>query len=303
MKKTLCLLLAAIMCLLVLPVNAGAVRQNGDIDTTPGMQPSDARLLLRRSLGLEKDLPEDSVRRADIDMDGFVTPADARLALRMALGLEYADGNFYENEYDIFRSGFYDARYTLTSEGETMDLRVALTNGSAYIFTTMVPNPDFPYVNIPFTLLLSGDRNFVIVGNETSPIGVRAYLVTGGGTDDLLGDLAGINDAMTMNDLPPLSEGTVVSLEQAGSVYRKTYRFRYSDGTVMDVTMRGKKLEKIETAENGKLVALMDFTKVSLTVAGTFVQAPKSYETIPAEELESVMMLYFLELVDYYDSL
>ena len=61
----------------------------GDVDLDASVTSSDARLALRRAVGLE-NYKEDSTEylAADVDMDGSVTAADARLILRAAVGLE-----------------------------------------------------------------------------------------------------------------------------------------------------------------------------------------------------------------------
>ncbi len=63
----------------------------GDVDGSGEIQPGDARLALRISLGLMKDgnvdMTEEMVARADVDGKDGVQPADARLILRKSLGL------------------------------------------------------------------------------------------------------------------------------------------------------------------------------------------------------------------------
>ncbi len=63
----------------------------GDVDGDGFIQPGDARLALRISLGLMKDgdtdMTPEMVARADVDGKDGVQPADARLILRKSLGL------------------------------------------------------------------------------------------------------------------------------------------------------------------------------------------------------------------------
>ncbi len=63
----------------------------GDVDGNGAIEPADARLALRISLGLMKDgevdMTPDMVARADADGKDGVQPADARLILRKSLGL------------------------------------------------------------------------------------------------------------------------------------------------------------------------------------------------------------------------
>ena len=63
----------------------------GDVDGNGAIEPADARLALRISLGLMKDGVVDMTpamqARADVDGKDGVQPADARLILRRSLGL------------------------------------------------------------------------------------------------------------------------------------------------------------------------------------------------------------------------
>ena len=63
----------------------------GDVDGNTAIEPADARLALRISLGLMKDgnvdMTDEMVARADVDGKDGVQPADARLILRKSLGL------------------------------------------------------------------------------------------------------------------------------------------------------------------------------------------------------------------------
>ncbi len=68
-----------------------ALYATGDVDGNGAIEPADARLALRISLGLMEDngkpMTDDMVARADADGKEGVTPADARLILRKSLGL------------------------------------------------------------------------------------------------------------------------------------------------------------------------------------------------------------------------
>ena len=66
----------------------------GDADRSAGIEPADAPLALRISLGLLQDgtqtMDEVNKLAADVDVDGEVNPGDARLILRKSLGLDVA---------------------------------------------------------------------------------------------------------------------------------------------------------------------------------------------------------------------
>ena len=90
-KSALLILLAAVLLFAVcnLPTTAAANRKPGDVDGNGQITAADARLALRRSVGLEtyaENSPEYSA--CDVDFDGNVSAADARLILRGSVGLE-----------------------------------------------------------------------------------------------------------------------------------------------------------------------------------------------------------------------
>ncbi|MBQ6065628.1 MAG: InlB B-repeat-containing protein [Clostridia bacterium] len=62
----------------------------GDVDNDGQITPADARLALRVSVKLEKEIVEGTAayKAADVDKDGDVTPADARTILRVSVNLE-----------------------------------------------------------------------------------------------------------------------------------------------------------------------------------------------------------------------
>ena len=74
----------------------------GDLDGSGTLDPADARLALRYSVGLEPALETSySLWLADVDGDGKATPADARLILRAAVGL---DGfHLPDPAWDVYR--------------------------------------------------------------------------------------------------------------------------------------------------------------------------------------------------------
>lgn len=113
MKKTIKILsiVLLISTLLAFPTSAS---QKGDIDGDGKITASDARIILRYSVGLEYNLNR-SV--CDLDSDGKITASDARSVLRISVGLSY-DGR--ETEYDILTSG--TAAVSITLEGQTIKM-------------------------------------------------------------------------------------------------------------------------------------------------------------------------------------
>lgn len=60
----------------------------GDVDCNGTVSVADARLALRKAVGLEDNLSVCSLFAADVDFTGDVTVSDARVILRIAVSLE-----------------------------------------------------------------------------------------------------------------------------------------------------------------------------------------------------------------------
>ena len=87
LKTALCLLLCAVLALMLPVSSLGFALGDPDGDGEPTA--ADARLALRRAVGLETYAPGSAEFIAcDVDGDNDVTAADARLILRAAVGLE-----------------------------------------------------------------------------------------------------------------------------------------------------------------------------------------------------------------------
>nr|MCR5041534.1 hypothetical protein [Clostridia bacterium] len=92
MRKKIVSAVSLIVALaLIFPV-CGAFAANvllGDIDGNGSVEPADARLALRASVGLETILPgTPEFTAADADGNGVIEPADARAVLRSSVALE-----------------------------------------------------------------------------------------------------------------------------------------------------------------------------------------------------------------------
>ena len=91
MRSALSILLAAVLFLSVCGPSAAAAatRKPGDVDGDGNISAADARLALRRSVGLETyEEGSPAFLACDVDLDGNVSAADARLILRASVGLE-----------------------------------------------------------------------------------------------------------------------------------------------------------------------------------------------------------------------
>ncbi len=110
MKKILSIILALALCLIPLTAFA-AVTVPGDVDGDGEATSSDARMALRKSVGLET-FNATQTRAADVDFDGTVTSSDARLILRASVGLEtlttkdlYFNGHLVANDSITVENG------------------------------------------------------------------------------------------------------------------------------------------------------------------------------------------------------
>lgn len=95
--KTSMFILVAMFTVIFLSVSAFAALK-GDIDGDGSLTSSDARFVLRASVGLET-LSDNLKKIADADGDGTVTASDARLVLRASVGLEVLTDAEHKHEY------------------------------------------------------------------------------------------------------------------------------------------------------------------------------------------------------------
>ena len=114
-KKWIAALLAVCFLFACLPVCAAA-RVRGDVDADGRVLAGDARLALRRAVGLETYLPGSGrFLASDMDGNGEITAADAREVLRAAVGLPAETGAAEPEEREP-DAAFYDAlaRFSFT---------------------------------------------------------------------------------------------------------------------------------------------------------------------------------------------
>lgn len=88
MKKRMLSLLLVLMILCTLPLGASGAIRRGDVNFDGKITAADARLALRRAVGLESYAAGTTAFLAcDVNGDGVVIAADARIILRIAVGL------------------------------------------------------------------------------------------------------------------------------------------------------------------------------------------------------------------------
>ncbi len=93
----------ATVCAMFILADNSSKRFTGDVDGNGEIEPADARLALRCSLGLTKDgnkeMTRNDILMADADGDGEIQPGDARLILRRSLGLPVGNEGWYDTWY------------------------------------------------------------------------------------------------------------------------------------------------------------------------------------------------------------
>ncbi len=105
MKKNILVFLLVFVLLFscISPVFAAL---KGDVDGTPGVSASDARIILRASVGLDILSAEQTIA-ADVDGDPGISASDARLVLRASVGLEElgeVDSGEHVHDYKVTKT-------------------------------------------------------------------------------------------------------------------------------------------------------------------------------------------------------
>ena len=90
----------ATVCGIFILADDSSKRITGDVDGNGEIEPADARLALRCSLGLTQDgdkkMTHNDIMMADANADGYIEPGDARLILRKSLGLPVEREGWYD---------------------------------------------------------------------------------------------------------------------------------------------------------------------------------------------------------------
>ncbi len=160
MKKAFALLLVAVMLFCVGPVAFAAdtpVCLRGDVDDSGRIEPGDARLALRASVGLEQyQSGSAAFTAADVNRDGKIGSDDARTILRASVGLERIPTG---TEMDYLCDGRYYLRGTMTeSSGQSYPLEMAVTPDGVYMLTDLEGVAMAMLVNGKTTYLLYPDK-------------------------------------------------------------------------------------------------------------------------------------------------
>ena len=155
MKKAFALLLAAVMLFCIGPVAFAAdtpVCLRGDVNDSGRVQPEDARLALRASVGLEQFKNGSAAfAAADVNRDGRIGSDDARTILRAAVGLERLPTG---TEMDHLCDGRYYLRGTVTDSSGPLPLEMAVTPKGVYMLT------DFD--GVAMAMLINGKTTYLL---------------------------------------------------------------------------------------------------------------------------------------------
>ena len=295
MKKIIALLVSTLLLVSCFTIGAGAASaQSGDIDGDGDINSSDARLVLRYSVGLEK-LNEEQIENADVNKDGAVNSADARMVLRGSVGLENTAA-FGLNGSQIFNSGHYTMSSNAVDENGISFVR-AQTKDSFYVEATMpldLSSNGIEVVGKPVSigmLSVAGKVYWVLPA-------VNAFLLL----DDTISGEMGI-DSSIFDDLIPALEGSasqapdsIEILEMDGQeVIRYTYKNENGTASVHDM-VNGTLICIRTLDENGVETAAMEVDSISGTVPAWQCTEPSTYSTGEAGML--AFMLQFAALAE-----
>ena len=202
MKKAIALLLIAVMLLCVAPVAFAAdppVYLLGDVDDSGRIEPGDARLALRASVGLEPyKTGSAAFTAADVNRDGKIGSDDARTILRAAVGLERLPTG---TEMDYLCNGRYYLRGTMTdSYGQTCPLEMAVTPDSVYMLSDFEGTAMGILIKGKTTCMLYPDKKACLVLSDTimKAMGMSASdLIDTGSLDYSMYDLNKADEVFT----------------------------------------------------------------------------------------------------------
>ena len=182
MKKWFCLMLSIVLLTSLgtfALAGGGAAVLLGDVDGNGKLEPADARLALRASVGLEEyKSGSNAFTAADVNKDGLIKADDARKILRAAVGLESL---IVCKEFDYLRGGNFYIQGTMTdSSGQQLPLEMAVTPNSIYMLSI--------FEGAAIGMLINDGTNYMIYPAEKSYLELSATVLKAMGmsTDDLI---------------------------------------------------------------------------------------------------------------------
>lgn len=272
----LCLTVSLFAFLPASALGAGVDFVPGDVNGDGEVNAADARLALRRAVGLETyEEGSRAFLACDVDYNGEVNAADARLILRAAVGLEELKAPESQSEYDILRSGsFYiDAVFEDGEEASPMKMAVD-TNGDFYALADM-DGLEMGFLVKEEKTLFGKEKKTYLVNPKTKTYTEFSRLLM-----SLMnlnpGDFADEVNELGFTDMPPLTEAESVSDGEYNGTPCKVYRMSQEYGTAVRVYMDGTKLLVMETlGSDGTLLQVM---KINSITAGFPQLPPADYE-------------------------
>jgi len=269
---------------------------NADIDNNGAINATDARNILRAAVGLDK-ISSAQTLAADVDMDGAVTASDARLALRVAVKLEKTDGKLYNNEFEIFKSGFFYLDMDVVEGGSRQNVKMALTDKSTYL--SMALDDSMGFGN-ELGIEGLGDMNLSFLINETDTYIIDEKNGTYAPMEamfKLMGDEISFDEMMdSFSELEigsdnGLAGATSVTTETVKDIKCTKYTFASSDGSAVNVYMNGKKLVAMNSVNSkGAEETRYEINSVTLTVPASYTAPASNLKEVDPLELLASMM-------------
>lgn len=263
-KKSLSVMIAVLVLLSALSgVSASAYskRMKGDLDGDNEITASDARIVLRFSVNLEK-LSTTKKKNADMDGNGSVDASDARLILRISVGFSK-----YSNEYEVLKSGSFYVKGSISDEtGKKTPIELAVDGEKIYMLSIMDGEP--------MGIIISDDL-YMVCPN------IKSYLVI----DDVLLKLMGYSKEEIVGDgfvdfseFEALSDADSVKNEIYEGRNCKVYSFNINDNGEKKIYMDGNKLVCLADYNNGKIVSSYDFEIVTEDIPAGKLTPPSEYK-------------------------
>lgn len=250
-------LLAVLLLLAGLSLSAFAALR-GDADLNGTVEPADARLALRASVGLET-LSEQQFAAADMDANGEIEPADARAILRLSVGL----GEDENDQYDIIRSSNWYIVGTVTDRYGSSPFTMAKSGGTVYM--------ESDFEGTPMGILLTPETGYLSNISEklTLELSRTVLSLLGIREEDLID-----SGKFGFGSFPSKSLAAADEVTENGS---KLTVYSFTDeGEAVKVFMNGPSLVRIErgTGENASVLA---FTLVSGIVPADKKAVPSGF--------------------------
>ena len=278
MKKQISVLLLVCILLGCFALNAAAYAK-GDVSGDGEITAEDARLCLRKAVGLETyEAGSDEYNACDVTGDNEVTAEDARLILRAAVGLESLGvpaPDPEHNEYEILRSGsFYATGRLKDSDGTNQPLEIAVTPDSVYMKTDME--------GVEMAMLQRGKKMYMLYPAKKIYMEMSSVLLDmmGMTTEDLL-DVSELG----FTDMAALSEADAVANGEFNGQQCIIYTFNSDNGSREVIYMNGNRLLGFEEISAGG---------TSTTIIDSITADVPADKSAPPKDYKRVLMLTFM---------